>query len=452
MKIIHNLHRIVLMGCLFVAMPAQANILKDLLEAAMKNDNQLLLAQAQLEEAKARARGSIGRLVPQTSISINNNRLRTDCDGSLCLSLDAEDSANSLNTLSLSQSIYEPAKLAAHRKNRARAEQQGYLYAAARLDVFQRLLTQYTDILAETDRLRTLKGQQETLTRQLARIQAFVASGARSRVDLAQARASTALNAAQIVQSQINLQRFYEGLRESTKLPIQNLPPIRKDVIMPDIIPNDPEHWKGIALKQNFNVLAARKGLEATRYELRENRYGPVPRLDLYTTYRQNNVDDIDDGGNLDTTELEYGLRFNMPIYEGGTYANIKQAKARRTQSEKQLALLEVEINTIVPSLLRQIAQGKQTVDASRQAMLARQVVAEQTEFGYRAGSVSITELLEAYENFYQAERDYYSSLYAHIKNYADFYVRTGELNEETLEPFYAIANLEEYDPETSPY
>ena len=451
MKIIHNFYRIALMGCLFVAMPVQANILKDLLEAAMKNDNQLLLVQAQLEEARSRARGSVGRLVPQASISITNNRLQRDCDGDLCLNDDTENSATQRSALSLSQPIYEPAKLAAYRKDRARAEQQGYLYAAARLDVFQRLLTQYTDILAETDRLRTLRGQQETLTRQLARIQAFVASGARSRVDLAQARASTALNAAQIVESQINLQRFYEGLRKSTQLPIQNLPPIRKDVVMPDIKPKDPEYWKEIALKQNFNLLAARKGLDATRYELRENRYGPAPRLDLYSTYSRNDID-IDDRGNQDTTELEYGLRFNMPIYEGGTYANIKQARARRTQAEKQLALLEIEINTILPSLLRQIEQGKKTVDAARQAMRARQVVAEQTEFGYRAGSISITELLEAYENFYQAERDYYGRLYAHIKNYADFYVRTGELSEETLAPFYAIADLKDYDPEASPY
>ena len=443
--------RTVLMGCLLIAIPAHANILQNLLEAAMKHDDQLLLAQARLEEARSQTRGSLGRLAPQASVSIRNHQSQNECSGTLCTNTEVENSANMLSSLSLSQPIYDPARWAAYRKNRARAEQMGYSYAAARLDVFQRLLTQYIDILAETDRLRTLRGQRETLRRQLARIQAFVASGVRARVDLAEARAATALNEAQIEQSKINLQTFYEGLRESTKLSIQNLPPIRKDVTMPAIEPNDPNHWKEIALKQNFNLLAARKGVDAARHEIRENGYSPVPRLDLYSTYSRNEID-INDRGEQELTELEYGLRFNIPIYEGGSYANIKQARARRAQAERQLALLEIEVKTVVPSLLRHIEQGNQNVDAARQSMQARRVLAEQIELSYRTGSVSITELLEAYENFYQAERSYYSSLYAHIKNYADFYVRTGELGEETLAPFYDIADLKNYDPEASPY
>ncbi len=429
----------------------RANVLEDLLTAAMKYDNQLLLAEAQLNEAKSRARGAAGQMAPQVTARVQSNRQDGKCSGDFCSqSPTSGERDGTATTLSLTQSIYEPAVHSTFRRDRARAEQRGYLYAAARLAVFQRLLSQYIDILKETDRLRTLRSQRETVSKQAERVAALVANGARRRTDLTEALAAKDLNAARIFQSEITLQTFYEGLSEATKLSIKNLPPIRKDVKLPKLEPANAAHWKREALEQNFNLRAARKGVDAARFEVRRLSYGPAPKLNIYADYTESSLNL--EAGNQNQRQTEVGIRLSLPIYEGGLYADIRAAKSQKRQAEQQLLLAELEVKTLVPSLVRLINRGQETVDAAFQNMRAKEENARQTSLEYRDGAASITEFLESYDNFYQAERDYYESLYAHIMNYADFYVRTGTLNEKTVRPFYDIADFTDYDPENPVY
>ena len=83
--------------------------------------------------------------------------------------------------------------------------------------------------------------------------------------------------------------------------------------------------------------------------------------------------------------------------------------------------------------------------------MEAAQQTVLRTETLYEAGTRSISELLEAYERRTQTEQNYYATLYSHIRNYANFYIRTAQLEEEQLAHFYQAADSTNFDPDTNP-
>lgn len=438
---IKNLSAVVVFILLYFCQSLQAaegNILKELLEAAQKNDNQLLIAKAQLDAAKAAVAQNLAPILPQVSFNYQISKQNT------------EETNSYLGQVSLTQTIYEPVKYRSYRAAKARTEQFGYQYGSAYFELFQRLLGQYLDILTETDRLRTLAAQKERLSKQLEVASNLVAVGTRSAVDLAEIRANSALSESQYLQSKISLHTFYEGLSESVKLTIHNLPPVRSDLNFPPLENKDPEHWKEIALKNNLGLLAAKASVEAAKHDVRVNNRGHIPTFNLFATYT--------DGIQLQPSgeagqQTEVGVRFNLPIFSGGgVSAGTKAAKSRLKQAQRQLALADIEIRTIVPSLVRLINNGEQFINAAKQTMDARKSLVTQTELRYRLGAADITDLLLVYERFYQAERDYYLSLYSHIKNYADFYIRTGQLNEKQLAQFYKIGDIANYDPQEKPY
>ena len=436
----------------FIASSAQSaedNILEELLDAARKNDNQLLIAKARLDAAKAVARQNLSPILPQIRLSLQSSQKGVECVG--CPPESSEDSTDIQGRLQFSQTIYEPVKYRVYKASVARAEQSGYEYGSAYFELFQRLLKQYLDILTETDRLRTLGAQRDRLLKQLEVVRALAAEGTRSPVDVAEIQASAALSEVQYLQSQISLRTFYEGLSESVKLNIKNLPPVRAELDLSPLDNKDPQYWKEIALKNNLKLLAARSAVAAAEEDIKISNRGHIPTFDFFVAYTKS--DQTYETFARDFSQTEAGIRFNTPIFTGGSvFASVKSAKARLEQEKRKLALATIEVNTIVPSLVRLINNGDKFIDAAKQVLDARKALVSQTESRYRLGATDITDLLTVYERLFQAERDYYSSLYRHIQNYADFYIRTGQLNDEQLQQFYRIGDVSNYDPNKAVY
>lgn len=453
-----NTIRSILLGLVLsftMAMPinatAEENILQQLLEAAQKNDDQLLIAKAQFEAAKSQAATGLAPILPQIRANIQNSQTDNECTG--CVpNADQPDSSGTATRLELTQTLYEPVKWRTFQAAKARAEQFGYQYGMAQMSLFTRLLDQYLNILTETDNLRTLGAQRDRLAEQLKIVSSMARSGTRSRVDVDEIAANLALSESQYEFSRITLRSFYEGLSASLKLNLKNLPPIKSDLQLEPLENEDPDYWTEVALKDNLNLLAAQAAVKAAKEDVKISNRGHIPTFDLFVTYLNRDVTPSG-ADNTKTTQTEAGIRFSVPIYTGGrVFSNTRTAKSRLEEANRRLSLVQVEIKAVVPSLVRQIKQGEKLITASKRALDARTSVVQQTELRFRAGSADITDLLLAYERLYESERSYYSSLYSHIRNHANFYVRVGALNEETASKFYGIGDLEDYDPDTPVY
>ena len=437
---------------------AEDNALKRLHEAAIKYDNQLLIAKAQFDAAKGGAGQALAPSLPQLRLNARTSNSDSSCTGAGCQPSGGQTAASGSTSttatsasIDLTQSIYEPTKFRAASAGRARAKQFGYLYGYAHQDLVIRLLDQYLNILSETDNLRALDAQRDRLEKQLQRVQARVEAGTSSRVDLAEISSSAALSASQYELSKINLRSFYEGLSEGLSLDIKNLPPIRRDLKFPPLENKNPSYWTELALENNLNLLAAQAAVEAAEEDVKLSRSGHIPSFDLFASYisSDRNVNEL----SSQTTQTEVGVRFTFPIFSGGgVAAGVRASKARRDEAIRRLNLVRVEIKTLVPSVVRRIRQGEELITASKAALDARSAAVASTELRYNSGSANIADLLLSYERLYEAERSYYSALYSHIRNHADLYVRSGNLDENSISQFYDIADLSDYDPNKPVY
>ncbi|MBE8182822.1 MAG: TolC family protein [Candidatus Portiera sp.] len=421
------------------------NALQELVVAAQKNDDQLLIAKAQFEALRGQAGEGIAPILPQLRLNVQSSQIDNSCTG--CTANTAQpDSSGTSTRIEFTQTLYDPVKYRTFSATKARVEQFGYQYGMAQNSLFTRLLDQYLNILTEADKLRTIGAQRDRLSKQLKIVSTMARSGTRSRVDVAEIAANLALSQSQYEFSRITLRSFYEGLSASIKLDIKNLPPIRRDLELEELESYNTDYWTGVALEKNLGFLARKAEVKAAVEDVKISNRGHVPTFDLFATY-------VDRGATIDsrsvqTSQTEVGVRFNVPIYTGGrVFASIRTAKARLDEAERRLNLVRIELVTIVPSLVRQIKQGEELIKASKSALDARASIVEQTELRYRAGADDITDLLLAYERLYESERSYYTSLYSHIRNYANFYVRVGGLNEDVVARFYEIGELENYDP-----
>ncbi len=423
---------------------ADENILQELVGAAQKHDDQLLIAKAQFEAAKGQAAQALAPVLPQIRASSQQSQ-NAYPNG------EQPDATTTTSRVEFSQTLYEPAKYRAYSAAKARAEQFGYRYGAAQSSLFTRLLGQYLDILTEEDNLRTVRAQRDRLNEQLKVVRARVSSGTRSAVDLAEITASAALSESQYELSRITLRSFYEGLSASINFEIKNLPPIRKNLKLQPLENDDPAYWLEIALEKNLALLAAKAEVKAAKEDVKISNRGHIPTFDLFATYSQ--TETSASSAFTPTESTVVGVRFNVPIYIGGqVFSGVKVAKARLDEAQRRLHLTEVELRTVLPSVVRRIKQGEHFIDASKGALDARAAVVAQTEVRYSIGAADITDLLLSYERLYDSERSYYSSLYSHIKNYAEFYVRIGGLDEDVLNRLYSIGDFENFDPNTPVY
>lgn len=431
------------------AVQAEENILQQLFEAAREHDDQLQMARARLEEAKGRAQESFAKMFPRVAVdsSLTDTSVES-CTGPAAIC--GDDSRTTRNTISLNQPLYQPDLHRGYKASRARTEQAGYEYGAAYLGLFDRLLQQYLDIMSESDRVRTSQAQRDTLSQQLKSIESRVEAGVASAIDLAEVSAGLQQAESNLIQSRIRLRVFYEGLSESTKLPIKNLPPVRQDLEMPPLDNDNPEYWKEFALRENLSLLAARKGLDAAVQERKQTSRRRLPIVNLFSSYSTSEQEFPDTTSDL--TQSQVGISVHVPLFAGGSiFGEVKQNRARVEQLRRQVNLLEIETKVLVPSLVRLIGQGETFIAAARQSMEAAQSTVTQTETLYDAGSSSITELLAAYERRAQTEQNYYAALYSHIRNYADFYIRTAQLNDDQLANFYQMADLSDFNAEVNP-
>ncbi len=427
---------------------AEKNIIQQLFEAASQHDDQLQIAKERLEETKGQTEESFARMFPSVSFesSLSNTHIHACNLGPGC----PDDSGMAQNSISLNQPIYNPALYLGYQISLIRSEQMGYEYGAAYLGLFDRLLEQYLNILAESDRVRTIQAQRDTLNQQLRSINARVAAGVASPIDLAEISASLQQAEVDLIQSRINLRVFYEGLSESTKLPIKNLPPVKRDLEMPPLENYDLEYWKDFALRENLSLLAARKNLAAAIEERKQSSRKYYPVVNLFSSYSASDEGLPDTSSDL--TQSQIGVSLSIPLYTGGSRSGeAKKERARIEQARRQISLLETETKVVIPSLVRLISQGEKFIDAARQSMEAAQQSVLRTETLYGAGTRTISELLEDYERRTQTEQDYYATLYSHIRNYANFYIRTAQLEEEQLAHFYQAADLTNFDANTNP-
>ncbi len=205
-------------------------------------------------------------------------------------------------------------------------------------------------------------------------------------------------------------------------------------LVAPD--PANAEAWVKLAVEQNLDLVAARLAAQTAAAGVSAIRGSRYPTLDLVGAAQaaENELKDPIRGRDLKGGSI--GIEIRMPVYTGGRIkSQVRQAKADSNSAQQTLLSQERSTAQQTRDAFRGVTGSIARANALQQALISTRKSAEATDAGFRAGTRTSVEVLQALRDVYRAESDYAGARYDYIINYLSLKAAAGTLNANDLIP-----------------
>ena len=337
-------------------------------------------------------------------------------------------------SLSLNQPVYNAAVFSGLSQAKAEVLRAEAEYAAAGQDLILRVARVYLEMLLAWDSLEFTRTEKVSIQRQWESAEARLKVGLATRADVHDAKARFEIAAAQEIEAENGLQDKREALRELTgRLPGS---PAHVGVNMPLIMPEpaDIDRWVEKSLTQNYALLAKRAAADSAREEIRRQRAGHYPTLDLIGTRTRNDADGSVIGPGLRADNTVVGLQLNVPLFQGGLVgARTTEAAHRYDAAQQEFEATRRATERTARASYLGVASGAAKVMALAQAVVAGESALNAKTEGFAAGVNTNIDVLNANRDLYRAQRDLSSARYDYLLNLLRLKQAAGTLSESDL-------------------
>ena len=409
---------------------SQADDLLEIFGQARQHDPVYQAAAANLRarlEVKPQARSG---LLPNVAAGANYSRNRFDPKDA-----EASYSTNQNWGLELRQSLFRRDRL-------LQLDQADYLIAQAEADfaaatqgLVLRVSEAYFATLAAHDNLRFAEAEKEAITRQLDQAQQRFEVGLTAITDVHETQAAYDLAVSREIEAQAQLDNAYEALRELTGARPQVLATLSSELPLVGPNPEAADPWVDTALEQNLGLVSAMAGLAAQQEEVRIQRAGHLPTLDLTAAYTNQ---DQNFGGiaQIEREDGSIGLELNIPIYSGGlTSSRTREARERFQESQALVEAARRSAERQVREAWRGVTADISQVRALDQALQSSRTALRAQEAGLEVGTRTTVDVLNAQRELFRAERDRAQARYTYLLNGLRLKQAAGILEPDDLDP-----------------
>jgi outer membrane protein len=207
-------------------------------------------------------------------------------------------------------------------------------------DLILRTAQAYFDVLLARFNLRAERSQQTALAEQLEQAKRNFVVGTATITDQREAQARYDLTVARVIAAENDLQVAQQALEILTGSPVtEELAGLQADVEFTAPTPKSIDAWVEQSYVTNLEVLRAQQGLAIAQTEVRRQRAGHQPTLDLVGSVSQSHQDSSAFGVGSDTTSGVVGVEFSLPLYQGGVISS----RTREAVGQQERAAEELE-------------------------------------------------------------------------------------------------------------
>ncbi|WP_162084661.1 TolC family outer membrane protein [Sulfuriferula nivalis] len=426
-----------------VIYPASALSLKDAVSLAEINDPVFLSAQANLLATQARSSQAVANLLPQISATANttgNHRNYQVRDGSQSSAVDNYNSNGA--QLSATQPLWHHANWIAVTQADKNASQATYQLAAAEQDLLLRLAQAWFDVMSARDvvvfsdaQVIATKQQWDQIKRasELGVVNGVAVEEAHAKYDQAVADDSGAQT-----DQLIKVAALEQIIGPSVAL---TLPALNMNYVATDPRSGTFELWLKHAEEKSPLVLAALRGFDAASEEIRKQRAGHEPTLDLVANYGRNGqqVGSFPGQSGFTIVQSTVALQLSVPIYSGGGQS-AKVAEAMAMQEKARMDLETAKRNVL--QACRQAWFGWQADNARQTAALQylkfSSLNLHSTIQGQSHDLKTELDVLTARQQVYSATKDLQKARYDMMMSQLKLKATAGELVDSDLLAFDA--------------
>ena len=457
MKLHFNNRKFLIAAVCLISSPVFAVDLVGIHDLAIKNDPQLQAAGYRKDATGENTRQAWSNLLPTLSGGATRNwgdsktkvgafsipegdipSFKTESD------IDTQSYRVDLRQSLYAQSNYENLDIA-----RGQVSQADATYNIAYQDFLVRVAGGYFSVLTAQDGVIFAEAEEKALQRQFEQAEQRFEVGLTAVTDVHEARASYDNARARAIVSRNSLADTKEALVELTGQYFDDYDPLQEVLPLVTPIPENAEEWVDIAMQYNPTVVSAHMGVDIADANIRLQRSGHYPSLDLVGSLSQftNNKSALrgDAGEILATTDVvnddkRIGLQLIVPIYQGGVISSrTRQSRYLLNAVNEDLDQRQRAVVRNTKNAYRAVIAGIEQVGAFGQAMISAESALEATQAGFEVGTRTIVDVLIAQQRYFQAQRDNSLARHTYIVDHLRLKAAAGVLAEEDLQKVNTI-------------
>jgi protease secretion system outer membrane protein len=317
------------------------------------------------------------------------------------------DYVNRNSGLTARQALFNAEAWARSDSADARVAAAESIFLGRESDLLTRVSVAYLDLAMAHEDVRLASSQIESYSEQSRAATRRLQLGDGTRTEVADAQTRLEQARVNLIDAQGALQVARRSLSQITGLPDADTYRLKAEGGWTGLEPQTEADWINLALARNPFLQAQEHTINAAQREADARRNARLPKLDLIGSFTFASNDSL---STLSQKSLQrsLGVALTVPILTGGRlHASEVQAAAL---TEKERSDLQALADQVLLEVRRQyvIAQAASDKLASlRRAIDASQLAVQGTEAGFRSGTRSFWEVLEAQRRMFVAEREH---------------------------------------------
>jgi len=423
----------------FLTLNAHALDLMQVYREALANDAPFASARAQLTAGQERSTQGRAGLLP--TIGIGGSYNRSDLEATSAGLTTNRDFSSRGYTVSLSQPLFRLANWEQYQQGKLSVAVSEAQFAQSQQDLIVRVSQAYFDVLASQDALASVQAQKTAITEQLASAKRNFEVGTATITDTHEAQARYDLAVAQEFAAQNDLEIKRTALQQIIGKPAGALATLRPGVKLSTPEPGIVDTWVQSAEQNNFGVVGQQLALEIAQREIKRNRAGHYPTVDLVASRSHNNQNGSatsPTGSVSDNNAI--GVQWSIPLFAGfAVDSRVREAIALEDKARSDLE----NARRVAAQGARQAFLGVNAGLAQVRALEAAEVSStsalESNRLGYQVGVRINIDVLNAQQQLFSTRRDLSKARYDTIVNGLRLKAAAGTLKEDDLAQVNAL-------------
>ena len=341
-------------------------------------------------------------------------------------------------SVTLTQPIYRLANLVQMSQAELLVEQGRLGLLAAEQDLILRLATAYLAVLAAQDGVDLARAEYEAVSAQFELAERRFRSGLGSRGEESEARSRAAITRARMIEAENALDDARLALKEIVGIEVDSLHTFHADFRAVPPFPAVIAPWLDAAINHNLPLQIQRLATQVAALEIRRQRAGHRPTVDLVASVGQQSADStLYSDRRQDVASAEVGIRVSVPLYTGGRASSlVREAAARKDQAHQREESEQRRTERLVRSAHQGVSSSAEMLAALREGVVAQEVRLATRLRGYETGIESQVAVLDAYQNYYAARRAFLQARYDYLINRLSIKQAVGSLSRHDLAEF----------------
>jgi len=410
------------------AQASSAISLIDLYSEAVQADPRLISGQAEVGAGEAQQRQSLAAMLPQISLrsSVSKNYYQSGTSNSTRY-------RGKRHVFSVNQTLFNREQWLDHQAYGERVEQKRALLEDTTSTLAVDVTERYVDILSTENALMLIEAEVESTKIQLGLLRSRLKRQLAVKTDVLDVESRLRI----LEIDQIDAKNMVSIARESlTEL-------VNREVTEPlddfsDDIPYQADkslqEWVDYTLKHNAYLRSFEREVAAAQKVRQKRKAAHLPSLSLQFSAQRSNIG-YENAPSADTDSLAATISLSVPIYNGGAVSASEReqealiiiAQQRKEQYKRQLvkSVREAYLNT-------QASWNR--IGASNQAISAASKSHQAMEKGFSYGTVTVVEVLDAFNKKLQALLSFKKAQYDFVINYTQLQQFAGTLDADFMQ------------------